>query len=388
MKSRERILAAMQGQPVDRIPFVPNLNGYVIRSWPEQYQLMQRWEILKELGIDLLVRSRVGARVRPQTVLWPPPDGPITLASSATRDWANSLPATDKIKITTESRDGNVYVIEETPLGCLRAGWHFTPECPDIPFPIEFPLKTIADVDVFRYVLDHTVLEPNYHDILEALAGVGDEGTCEAAGGASPIQELIQLQMGMENFYYFMADYPTQMAGLMGQMLELRKREYRILAQSPAPIIITGENTSTTLSSPAHMAQWEFPALNQYSEIAHQKGKIHMVHMCGKLHQITGLLAEASFDGIHDVAPAPTGDFNFASDFRKVSSAGKCVAGGIDCTAIVSLSPPAIEDYVARLLDEVAPGTRFLASCGDTVPFGTPMENLRAVVRALEAHGS
>ena len=104
-------------------------------------------------------------------------------------------------------------------------------------------------------------------------------------------------------------------------------------------------------------------------------------------HQITDLLTQASFNGLHDVAPAPTGDFDFAADFRKLGGAGKCVAGGIDATAFVSLQPQALEDYVARLLSEVSPGTGFLASCGDTVPFGTPVENLRAVVRALERHG-
>jgi uroporphyrinogen-III decarboxylase len=135
------------------------------------------------------------------------------------------------------------------------------------------------------------------------------------------------------------------------------------------------------------MAKWEFPALNKYSEIAHKGGKIHMVHMCGKLHGITDLLAQASFDGVHDVAPAPTGDFDFAADFRELSKAGKCVAGGIDATALVNLPPEALEDYVARLLNDVAPGTGFLASCGDTVPFGTPVENLKAVIRALERHG-
>ena len=324
--------------------------------------------------------------MRPPTMICPPPEGPIALASSAVRDWENSQPVTDKIKIETKTQDGIAYVIVETPIGSLRRGWKFTPQCPDIPYPIEPPLKTIVDVDVFRYVLDHTVVEPNYVEIDQALAAVGDDGTCEAAGGSSPMFELIQLQMGIENFYFLMADYPSQMESLLAQMLDLREKEYRILAQSPAPIIITGENTSTTLASPAQMAQWEFPALNKYSEIAHKAGKIHMVHMCGKLHRITDLLAQAKFDGLHDVAPAPTGDFDFVGDFRKLNRSGKCVAGGIDATAF-GLQSEALEDYVAQLLGKVAPGEGFLASCGDTVPFGTPIENLKAVVRALEQHG-
>jgi hypothetical protein len=44
------------------------------------------------------------------------------------------------------------------------------------------------------------------------------------------------------------------------------------------------------------------------------------------------------------------------------------------------------EKSMARLPHDVAPGTGFLAGCGDTVPCGTPVENLKAVVSGLERH--
>ncbi len=388
MTSRERVLAALKRQPVDRIPFVPNLNGYAIRGLPERYHAMQRWEILRDLGIDLLVRNRVGARVRPPFTILPLPQGPANLAGSQSRGWHKSLPVTDKLTVRTAGHDEVQYVTVETPVGCLRYGWRNTSGAPDPPFPVEYPLKTIDDVRIFRYVLDHTVVEPAYEEIEECLEAVGEEGTCEAAGGPTPMQELDELLMGLETFYYLMNDHAREMESLMAQMLEMRKEEYRILAASPAPIIITGENTSTSLASPVYMARWEFPALNEYSDIVHHTGKIHMVHMCGRLAGAMDLLAAARCDGLHDVAPPPTGDFDFGAGRERLYGAGKCVAGGIDCTAFVDLASEELEAYVTRRLAEAAPGTGFLLSAGDTVPFGTTVEGLKTFVRALERYGN
>jgi uroporphyrinogen-III decarboxylase len=110
--------------------------------------------------------------------------------------------------------------------------------------------------------------------------------------------------------------------------------------------------------------------------------------MCGEIGRVIDLIAAASFDGIIDVAPPPTGDCDFRSTYAKLARAGKCLAGGIDCTAFVNLLPAQVEAYVRNRLAEVAPGTGFLMGSGDAVPFGTPVENLRAVVRVLEECGT
>lgn len=387
MTSKQRILAAMTCREVDRIPFVPNLNGYTIRGLPEKYQRMPRWEILQELGIDLLVRFRTGVRSRPPLVLIPPPEGPLNLAPAAARDWAKSQPGTDKVRIKPSRNNGVQYLTVQTPVGQLRCGWQYTTESPDIPFPVEYLIKSYEDIKIYHYILDHTVTEAAYKEVESALEGVKGEGTCEAAGGSTPMQDLIEMLIGVENFYYLMNDHPAEMEQLMAHMLEVREREYRLLAAGPAEIVVTGENTSTTLASPDYMAHFEFPALNRYSDIVHRGGKIHMVHMCGRLRGALHLLVQARFDGIHDAAPPPTGDLPFGPAREQLSASGKCISGGIDCTAFVSPGPQQLEAYVAQRLAEVAPGTGFLLGSGDTVPFGTTVENLKAVVRAVERYG-
>ena len=378
----------MRGEPVDRVPFTPNLNGYNIRTMPERYQTMQRWDILKELEIDLLVRFRTGARVRPPFMLMPPPEGPISLAGTAARQWDKSMPVTDKIRITNEIQQNDVQrIIVDTPKGQLYCDWKYTPSSPDMAFPIKPLLTTVEDFDIYHYILDHTVVEAAYEEIEEALDAVGDEGTCEANGGPTPMQELIEILMGIEIFYKMIVEHTRETEELMNHMLEVRKEEYRLLAQSPAPIIVSGENTSTTIASPAYMAKYEFTSLDELSDILHREGKIHMVHMCGKLHHALDVLTSAKFDGSQDVAPAPTGDFDFVIDRERYLAAGKSVCGGIDCTAFHMLTPDELGDYVAKRLQEVAPGRGFLLGAGDTVPPGTSAKQLKAVVQAVKQYG-
>ena len=387
MTSRQRVLAAMRCQPVDRIPFVPNLNRYALQSWPDRYQTMSRWEIQQELGIDRLVRYRVGVRTRPSIVIIPPGQGPVSMMSSLARDWEKSQPSTDKLKVTVKTEGTQRRVIVETPLGSLQSLWQLA-STSDLPFPIEHLLKTPADFDIYHYILDHTTVEPAYEEIVDTLQAVGAEGTCEAVGGGSPQQILLEYLLGIENFYYYMIDCPDKMQKLMDHIMEIRRAEYRILAQCPAPIVITDEDTSTTMASPDYMAKLEFPALNEFADILHQGDKIHMVHMCGKIQGVLDLLLDCRFDGIYDTSPEPTGDLQFAKARERLCASGKCLTGGIDCNAFVDLTPEQMEDYVAQRLSEVAPGTGYLLGAGDTVPYGTPIENIKAVVRAVKKYGT
>ena len=388
MNSRERVLAAIQRRPVDRIPFTPNIDGYSIRSMPARYHEMARWEIYQDLGVDLLVRARRGHLTTPSESFMPPNmDGPAALRPSYARRPPSERPQEHGIEVRTANRGPEIEVLVDTPVGSLRSGWRYTPQSPNIAFPTEHMLKTLDDVKTFTYILEKTRVDSLYGELEAVKAAIGDVGVVDGYGHCTPAQDLIMFTAGLENFLFLLQDHPREIEALLELMQDIRLREYRALAESPADVVTTYENTSTTLLSPAYMARYEFPALQEYSDILHAAGKIHLVHMCGEIANAIDLIAAASFDGVVDIAPPPTGDCDFRAGHKKLLAAGKCLAGGIDCTAFVNCEPAEMEEYVLRRLSEVAPGTGFLMGSGDAVPFGTPLENLRAVVRALEQFG-
>jgi uroporphyrinogen-III decarboxylase len=389
MNSRERIMAALRGQPVDRVPYVPHIGGYSMASLPDRYQQMTRWRFLGEIGADLFIRARRGFASWPPDCFAPPS----TMVSPAWLPANQQMPplkgATDqRLKVSRARKGHETLVTLDTPVGQLRSLWKQTSESPLVPFPVEPLLKTAEDLKVYQYALERTVVEPWYEDLIATQAALRGAGVVEAVGNCTPIQDLIMWHMGLDSTVFMMHDQPAEIQSLMEMMQEVRKREYQVLAESPADVVVTYENTSTTLLSPAYMARYEFPALAEYSDILHRGGKLHLVHMCGKIQGVLDLISQAPLNGITDVAPPPTGNCDFRVAREKLDSAGKSLAGGIDATAFVHCAPDQMQAYVLHRLREVAPGTGFLLGSGDAVPFGTPLENLQAAAMAVRAHGT
>jgi hypothetical protein len=65
-----------------------------------------------------------------------------------------------------------------------------------------------------------------------------------------------------------------------------------------------------------------------------------------------------------------------------------CVAGGLPISLVVSGTPEEIDTYIKELFEKVKPGGGFiLLPSIHAAPVGTPMENIRAVIDAVEKYG-
>jgi hypothetical protein len=150
MNSRERILAALSCQPVDRLPFTPLLGGFGIASMPLRYQRMSRWELYADLGIDLFIRGLArGFTGWPPESFMPPSTvlPPALLPAVTQKPAVKRLPGHD-IEIRTVRKGHETSVILDTPVGSLQTVWQQTPESPQLPFPIEHLLKTVEDLNI------------------------------------------------------------------------------------------------------------------------------------------------------------------------------------------------------------------------------------------------
>jgi len=374
MNSKERLLAVLKGKKADRMPWAPLIDGYFLSSLKEKNIEMNSIELLRHIRADILERHV------PTCI-----DILQTGSSYMTYTNPKNIMVQKNIKITMNfnKKSGEIFNIYETPLGIIKEKYVFTKASPFLPFPVEHKIKKKEDLAIYKYLLTNIQPVPSFNNFQKVVDYIGDDGLATASGPPTPLLRLLEKDMGVENFYYYLYDYPKEMEEILDIMHERNKNTYRIVIKSPAEVIIGYENSSTTLFSPQIYKNYCLNQINEYVDIVHGAGKIFLTHMCGKLDRIMDLISEGKQDGIADVAPSPTGDLNI-SKALKVWGRNKIVIGGIDATAFTQLSVDDIKEYVKDLLEQINPADNFILGSGDATPYGAPLENLIAVTEVVE----
>ena len=374
MNSKERLISVFRRKKPDRVPWAPLIDGYFLSSLKEKNLEMNSIELLRHIRADILERHV------PTCI-----DILQTGSSYMTYTNPKNIMVQKNIKITMNfnKKSGEIFNIYETPLGIIKEKYVFTKASPFLPFPVEHKIKKKEDLAIYKYLLTNIQPVPSFNNFQKVVDHIGDDGLATASGPPTPLLRLLEKDMGVENFYYYLYDYPKEMEEILDIMHERNKSIYRIIIKSPAEVIINYENSSTTLFSPQIYKNYCLNQINEYTDIVHEAGKIFLTHMCGKLDNIMDLISEGKQDGISDVAPPPTGDLNI-SKALKVWGRSKIVIGGIDATAFTQLSVDDIKEYVKDLLEKINPADNFILGSGDAVPYGTPLENLKAVTEVVE----
>ncbi len=383
MTARERIMAALRKQPVDRISFVPLIDTYTTLDFPpavqERIQAASNagyWQgmlqALRETGCDVMLRHVDVTR---------PFDGSPHL-NGLGRFLA-------PVKASSRMDGSTLFESLETPVGDLTGTWGFTDRHGWIPHPVKHMVNNLDELKIFDTALDylsHEPPDPDYENFQNAEEAIGEEGIPTASLLNTPLMHLIETCWGLENTYYLLNDFPGEVEGILEKLYRAQRLVVERIANSPARVVIQYENTSSTLLSPQVFRKYCLPYLNEYAGILKSAGKIFLVHMCGKLSAFSSDLACADFDGIADISPQPTG--NFALNEAAAAWRGKVVVGGIDATTFVDPDLQSIESRVVQLIERIKPYTGVLLGSADTAPRGTPVEVFRLIQNLVESAGS
>jgi uroporphyrinogen-III decarboxylase len=374
MSSRERLRAAFEGKPTDRVPWSPCVDGYFLSSLREREEIGET-ELHRAIGADALLRHvMVFTSTQPMLgLLNRPADNP-------------------RIDLRVQPTSTGCYRVSyETAVGTLTEEVLFNAQSMNIPWFVKRKLRTVEDVKIYMHVLETTRSEPHFGPFTRKVRDLGDHGLVTTTGPASPMEHLINLEMGVEALTYALNDDPSTMEECFELMHESNLEAYRIIAESPAEVVISYENLSTTLTSPKNYRRFDRLHCNDYAAICHDASKTYLTHMCGRLTGFAEDFAEAWQDGFVDVAPAPTGDVRFG-EAKRGWAKDRVLVGGIDATAFTSLTPDEITGYVWRLLDEIGEEAgeirKFVLGSGDAVPKDTPLPVLHAVSEAVRAYSA
>ncbi len=351
MTRKQRFEAAIRCEEVDRLPFWVKVFGGSYRQFQApKFRDMPELELADLLQLEHMAGGPVPVRCR-----------------------------NAKVAERSERHNGTRVTHIETPDGAMRmasgfdAGshsWH----------PIEFPIKNRNDLLAMRHRYAHRQYEFDA-DLLDKaharIQQVGDRGIVHCGMAASPFMDLIQHLIGPENTYYFMQDYPDEFDELVGVMHQERLRHLRLIVEhAPYDYVVSVENTSTTLMSPAVFERYPCRHLREYAEIITAAGKTHILHQCGTLKALLPKINELPSKCIEAYSSPPVGDTTLAD--RAQLAPDTSIIGGT-CATLWLRPLESICEQLERDFDEAGGIRGVVLTSAGVMPPACPIEKIAKV---------
>ena len=351
MTSKERILAGLHGQPVDRTPFSPFL-AYVWEYFPAEVQEAGQLAFHHAVGADPLWR---GAACAVKAIM---PDG---------------------IERKVVEEGDRVVTHVTTPVGGFRFAYAKS-EAGNTSFLIEHPLKTEEDYKVRMWMEEGIRYEPNPEAVAAHFEGNGREGLslgqliprCKSA-----YQDMVEFFVGTEELVYAQMDFPDTVRSLWEQMVVNDLKAVELSLQSDYDHFLTFEDSSTQNYSPTQYDAFIGSEIGQWCEMLAAAGKHYVQHACGHVAALTERMRDHGVFAIESISPPPTGDLTI-KDARAMVGDTMGIIGGIEPTQFLNLNGDALRRYTATVIED-AQGGPFVLANSDSCPPGVTVDKFKLV---------
>lgn len=286
MTGRQRLLNILDGQPIDRLAWTTLVDDVTRSIMSAEVRQMPLLEFYRHIGCDTFLFGSYGL--------------------------PGELQVTHPCRRVVPGMEVQWRQQGETDICESRASWGVLTFAACRGHPVKYPVENAEDLRILRESWEKAAYEElpgteaSYARLAQAL---GEDGIFAALVGPSPVQQLIEYDMGLERFYYLLQDCPEAMRGLLDAMHSRRMQEYEICARRyPCRVVIPVENTSSSLTSPEVYRQFTLPQMVDFVEVMHRHGKLAVPHMCGRLKALLPAIRETRADGLNALTPPPVGD--------------------------------------------------------------------------------
>lgn len=357
MKSRQRLLAAIKGEPVDRVPWSPFL-AYYWEHQPKGIQAMGQFSYLKEMGADPLLRG-----------------------------FHQLVSCTFKNCELREKKAGNEFFLTyETPIGSITTKSIYS-ENGETTFVVGHPVETAEDFKVLQYLYENMEIVPDFARFETDFKQYGDEALLLPVIGTNcktAFQSLVEHWVGTENLAYALCDMPEVVEECLAVMQSRDEETVKIAVNSSADGFIFWEDSSTTNISPAMFEQYTKPQIDRWGEIIHKSGKLLVHHACGHLRGLLPLIAKSDIDVLESITPSPTGNVTM-QEVAKALPERIALIGGLEPVRMLRASTDEIVEDAKRLLRDLA-DKRFVLANADSCPPGVEYEKFLAVSKLVREY--
>lgn len=352
MTIKERWLAAVRCQPVDRLPFWPKLNG----SYPPARQAPFREMTLPAIQAWIGTDPHVGVRPCLRQVFRRCGHEVVQLKPGLLH------------RIIFKTPHGELALVNE--FDEPSQAWH----------PIEHPVKSLEDIKAMTAWYEDQHPEVNPEELKKGRAAYADIGSSAVTMnnlGTSALMDWVERLAGIETANYLLADHPDAVAALFDAIHQnMLRRAHLIAEHQPGDLIYMMENTSTTLISVEQYRRLCYPHIAAYARILADAGRLPILHMCGHVKALLPDLAKLPVAGF-EAFTAPTLGNTTLLDGRSACP-DKCLIGGTH--AMLWLEPAnKIIAQIEAWLDELPHHRGLVITSAGVMPPACEPETIKAV---------
>lgn len=357
MTSRERWLAALHLQPVDRLPFSPKIDKAYLQAQSEPYQTMTVKQFHQWLGSDPLY--------------WTPPLVHVMRG---------------KTRIETVRDQTSAKTIYHTPLGNIASIQQYNPQTRSwgiTTYPVHSHDGLAIMTEFYRDArpkLDRAV----YEKAKAYCATVAQTAVTATSIGTSPFLELVQGMLDPQCAADLLTSFPSDVDALLEALHEvmLKRMEY-CCGQSPTDILYLIENTAAMPLPPPIYRKYCLPHIRAYAEMAQQAHRLLVLQITGPVAGLLSDIGMLPLAGIESFITPPVGDATL--DMGRAAAAKSCLIGGTNPTL---WKRPMLEIIVG--LDEqfeALPHLRgVVVTSGNPMPPEADAQKLKEVAAWIQAY--
>lgn len=397
MTNKERILAALRGEPTDVLPFVPRLDNWyyaheATNTLPDQYRHATLREFADDLGVGF-------HSIIPNFKGWRPGGYRNLHVGLGIYDLELSPWRVDfhNVGITEERNDkGETHVVYDTPRGKISTTTVYTDQMRRDGITLhvvkEHALKSSDDYDALAYIFENAEVIPTYDAYSRYREEyIGDRGVAVALSAmwASAGHYLIKELMGFEDFYLERYDDKESMDELAERLSPFCNKLFDAALNSPAEVILSGANYDFTFTVPDMVQDYVVPELKRQSGIAHSRGKFIATHTDGENQMLLDKYVEAQIDIADSICPSPMTKVSL-KETREIFGDKITIWGGIPSIAMLkeSVSDQDFYRIVDNTLEVIGRGDHMIISVADTLPPAADFDRLLYLKKKVEEFGA
>ena len=368
---RERLLRAMRGQDLDRIPNAPRVWAWLMQHYGGQ-GLDEHLHLAEEMPYDPLVTV---SSALPNHIY------------SAERDHSQLADVSVSVAKETHGDYEIISRVVSTPARVLRDQYRLGKSeaygiAPN-PHRIEHLVKTREDLDGLRYLLPDPA-DPVYYSRARAeQKRAGDRALVELRPSMGADHYLVDA-LGIDNCMILYYEDRRFFDEALHLFHSYHQSALRWACRSGADVIFDSwYNFSLSAGwSPAIYREVFLPLVRENAAIVHEHGLLYHLYDDGKCSELLPDWAACGADCVSTLPPPPIGDTGLAAAKEAVGD-HVCLKGNVDLYQVIMLMQPAqIQEAVRDTLKAASRGGRFILSTSDSIRNGTPVENVRAYMSA------